>query len=252
VDDNQRRLIEKGRRLQPEQARKLRAAMDPGHSWGNILRFADISFAEGGEFKLCFCDSSLLGANEICDSAEDFTIEVGKVHATVLQCLLSDPKMTRATCESQLYGGLRCYDGNAPTVIIPSEFQSVPHPSDPKGGSVDDTYRVPGCYISAGVCDCTITQAECATLVDSGLALLWYSRCNMDSCGTRGGYNPKRANEWSDMTTMLASYCQYSTAEEAAQLPICDQWRDDAYDIEMDAGRPKSPYDLESRGGASP
>ena len=58
------------------QARKLRAAVDPGHSWGNILRFADISFAEGGEFKLCFCDSSLLGANEICDSAEDFTIEV--------------------------------------------------------------------------------------------------------------------------------------------------------------------------------
>ena len=34
-------------------------------------------FNSGGEFKLCFCDSSLLeGTNEICDGPEDFTIEV--------------------------------------------------------------------------------------------------------------------------------------------------------------------------------
>ena len=58
------------------QARKLRAAVDPGISWPGILRFSDISFSEGGEFKLCFCDSSLLGENEICDDPEDFTIEV--------------------------------------------------------------------------------------------------------------------------------------------------------------------------------
>merc|ERR1712164_96126 len=63
---------------------------------------------------------------------------------------------------------------------------------------------------------------------------------------------PDRRGEWSDMTTMLASFCQFSPAEEAAKFPICDQWRDDFGDMMMESGKPSSPYDLESRGGASP
>jgi hypothetical protein len=130
LDDNERRLAAKGRALQASHVRKLLAAEDPGISWENILRFKDLKFSSGGEFKLCFCDSDLLeGTNEICDGPEDYTIEVGKVHATGLQCLLSNPKMTRGTCEKQEYGGLRCYDDAAPDVPLPVEFLGVPKPS---------------------------------------------------------------------------------------------------------------------------
>jgi hypothetical protein len=130
LDDNERRLAAKGRALQAAHVRKLLAAEDPGISWGNILRYKDLKFSSGGEFKLCFCDSDLLeGENAICDGPEDYTIEVGKVHATGLQCLLSNPKMTRGTCETQEYGGLRCYDGSAPDVPLPVEFLGVPKPS---------------------------------------------------------------------------------------------------------------------------
>jgi hypothetical protein len=133
TDENMRRLMKKGRELTASQVRQLRPSADPGHSWGSILRFQDVVFHSGGEFKLCFCDSDLLDDDgfAICDSPEDFTIEVGTVHSTGLQCLLSNPKMTRATCAEQRYGGLRCYDGDAPTVEVPTEFLGVP---DPSGG----------------------------------------------------------------------------------------------------------------------
>jgi len=94
-----------------------------------MLRFKNLQFSSGGEFKLCFCDSDLLeGDNAICNGPEDYTIEVGRIHATGLQCLLSNPKMTRGTCESQHYGGLRCYDGDAPKTKLPVEFMGVPAP----------------------------------------------------------------------------------------------------------------------------
>merc|ERR1712080_347865 len=83
-----------------------------------ILRFRDATFTSGGKFKLCFCDSSLLGANEICDSPEDFSIEVGTVHSTGLQCLLSNDKMTKGVCKPQQHGGLRCY-ADAASVVTP-------------------------------------------------------------------------------------------------------------------------------------
>jgi len=136
TDENTRRLQEHGRSLNSAQVRHLLAAQDPGISWKTLLRFKSLPdtkdplvFHSGGEFKLCFCDSSLLGGtNEICDGPEDFTIEVGRVHATGLQCLLSNPKMTRGTCEEQMYGGLRCYDDAAPEVSVPSDFMGVPNP----------------------------------------------------------------------------------------------------------------------------
>merc|ERR1719456_1638551 len=63
-----RRLKEEGRKLTPARVRHLLAAEDPGISWPELLRFSELEFVSGGEYKLCFCDSSLLGENEICDS----------------------------------------------------------------------------------------------------------------------------------------------------------------------------------------
>jgi len=137
LDENERRLQSKahahGRKLSAAQLRQLLAAQDPGISWESVLRFRDLEISSGGEFKLCFCDSALLaGENAICDGPEDFTIEVGRVHATGLQCLLSNPKMTRGTCAEQLYGGLRCYDdaavADAAAFTLPTDYMGVPHP----------------------------------------------------------------------------------------------------------------------------
>jgi len=38
--------------------------------------------------------------------------------------------MARGTCVDQEYGGLRCYDDEAPNVTIPEEFLGVPDPKD--------------------------------------------------------------------------------------------------------------------------
>jgi hypothetical protein len=128
-DDNTRRLQERGKTFTKKLVRQLLAAEDPGISWDSMYRFKDLTFSSGGEFKLCFCDSSILpGTNNFCDKAEDYTIEVGKIHATGLQCLLNDPKMTKGTCVQQFYGGLRCYDGAAPAVTVPTDYLGVPNP----------------------------------------------------------------------------------------------------------------------------
>jgi hypothetical protein len=131
-DDNTRRvrqLQERGKTFTKKLVRQLLAAEDPGISWDSMYRFKDVTFSSGGEFKLCFCDSSILpGKNNICDRPEDYTIEVGRVHATGLQCLLNDPKMTKGTCVKQFYGGLRCYDGAAPAVTVPTDYLGVPNP----------------------------------------------------------------------------------------------------------------------------
>ena len=91
-----------------------------------MLRFDAVEFTTGGEFKLCFCDRTLLASGAICNQATDYKIEVGKVHATGLECLLTNPKMQRGTCVPQTYGGLRCYDGAAPEVEIPSGYVAIP------------------------------------------------------------------------------------------------------------------------------
>jgi hypothetical protein len=141
VDDNTRRLQDLGRQLNAAQVRELLAAKDPGISWESILRFRDVEFTAGGKFKLCFCDSALLGsADAICDGPEDFKIEIGEIHATGLQCLLSNPKMARGVCTPQLYGGLRCYDDQVPTVPIPAEYLGVPDPDGWTGSKLTQSF----------------------------------------------------------------------------------------------------------------
>merc|ERR550537_273544 len=128
LKDNERRLAPPS----AQQVRHLLVGTDPGISWGGLLRFRDLHFAASGEFKLCFCDSALLAGNAVCDGPEDYTIEVGRIHSSGLECLLSNPTMTRGTCVEQAYGGLRCYDGEAPSTNVPSDFLAVPA-VDPAG-----------------------------------------------------------------------------------------------------------------------
>jgi hypothetical protein len=139
TDDNTRRLQERGKTFTKKLVRQLLAAEDPGISWDSMYRFKDITFSSGGEFKLCFCDSSILPQDDgynICDEPKDYTIEVGRIHATGLQCLLNDPKMTKGTCVKQFYGGLRCYDGAAPDTTVPEEYLGVPNPKSQKWGEL--------------------------------------------------------------------------------------------------------------------
>jgi hypothetical protein len=126
LDNNARRLSQE--LLKPATVRKLvsRRAQDAGISYDNKFRYKDIMFANGGEFKLCFCDATL--TDGVCDDPSEFTIEVGKVHATGLQCLLSNPKMTKGTCVEQMYGGLRCYSGETPDEDVPTALTGVPNP----------------------------------------------------------------------------------------------------------------------------
>jgi hypothetical protein len=132
LDVNTRRLQAQGRRLTAPLVREL-LARDPGISWDGLLRFKDVTFTAGGEYKLCFCDSDILtgiqGSNALCDSPDDYMIEVGSIHATGLQCLLSNPAMARGTCTPMLYGGLRCYEGTPPAVTVPSDYSGVPNPA---------------------------------------------------------------------------------------------------------------------------
>jgi hypothetical protein len=128
MDMNTRRTMARGRSLSAAQVRELIAGEDPGISWDKLLRFDAVQFTAGGEFKLCFCDPSLL-ATGICSRPSDYKIEVGKVHATGLECLLTNPKMQRGTCVPQMYGGLRCYDGPAPNVETPLGYLAIPDTS---------------------------------------------------------------------------------------------------------------------------
>mmetsp|Transcript_15923 Transcript_15923/g.34666 ORF Transcript_15923/g.34666 Transcript_15923/m.34666 type:complete len:658 (-) Transcript_15923:7-1980(-) len=135
------------RRLQSAgEVRSLLAAADPGLSWSRILRFSDITFTTGGTYKLCFCDSSLLrtgttahyytademavSGTQFCSQPSHFTIEIGTVHASGIQCLLGDRRFQRGTCEAQTHGGLRCYGAGAtvPRVVVPDAYLGVPRP----------------------------------------------------------------------------------------------------------------------------
>jgi len=112
--------------------------VDAGYSWDAMLRFTgweaaksptgkdtQMKFSTGGTFKLCFCDSTLstnvLGKPVSCKSEADYLIEVGKVHSSGVSCLLSQPRLRRASCATQMWGGLRCYaDTTAPEPPPPS------------------------------------------------------------------------------------------------------------------------------------
>jgi len=88
-----------------------------GASCEHVLRFRHVQFRAGGTFKVCFCDQDLLDGS-LCSSAEDYKIEIGTVHASGVSCLVHDSRFRKGTCREQTFGGLRCYEGAAPTVPV--------------------------------------------------------------------------------------------------------------------------------------
>jgi hypothetical protein len=123
IDDNTKRRLE---------GRQLVAAKDMGQSWGQLLRFRGITMTKGGTYKVCFCDSKGTGEHACHDKA-DYKVEIGKLHASGLQCLVSDTRFQRGTCQKQFYGGLRCYTDTASALgrqllpDMPSHVMSVPN-----------------------------------------------------------------------------------------------------------------------------
>jgi len=91
---------------QAGRGRRLISQPDFGYSWSSLLRFRPVSAAPGGTYKVCFCDSAVVGS---CTDSTDFRIEVGLIHVSGVACLLDDPRLTSADCVQQFHGGLRCY-----------------------------------------------------------------------------------------------------------------------------------------------
>jgi hypothetical protein len=118
------------RRLQPS----MLPISDQGFSWSKLLRFGPIEFKSGGTFKLCFCDSALLGGGQ-CNTVADYAVEVGKIHSSGVSCLLGKPELQRVACTEQYWGGLRCYRHmDAPQPAVPAvgaisrEWHDAPEP----------------------------------------------------------------------------------------------------------------------------
>jgi hypothetical protein len=81
---------------------------DFGYSWDKMLRFRDITFSSGGTFKLCFCDSSIVGG--ACKSERDYSVEIGTIHSSGVSCLIAKEELQRVSCIPTHWGqSLRCY-----------------------------------------------------------------------------------------------------------------------------------------------
>jgi hypothetical protein len=102
---------------------------DLGYSWNQMLRFKGVTFKSGGTFKLCFCDSSLLGGSSACRSEADYSVEVGTIHASGVSCLIAKPELQRVSCVDQYWGSsLRCY----------RQYTEPPRPTPPAYGAITD------------------------------------------------------------------------------------------------------------------
>lgn len=115
------------RRLQTS----ILAVDDLGFSWDKMLRFQGITFKSGGTFKLCFCDSSLLGSSSACRSESDYSVEVGTIHASGVSCLIAKPELQRVSCVEQWgkaeWGStsLRCYKQGTPPNPTPPPYAAI-------------------------------------------------------------------------------------------------------------------------------
>jgi hypothetical protein len=111
-----------------------RRTKDLGYSHGQLLRFEPLTFTTGGTFKLCFCDSALLGASGTCSKTADFSVQVGTIHSSGVSCLLREPKLQRVDCVPQFHGGMRCYGSQpVPTIDVYELAESIfgPAPAPP-------------------------------------------------------------------------------------------------------------------------
>jgi len=73
-----------------------------------VLEFGPFSMP-AGTYQVCACDASLgTAVGSPCRNLEDFTVDLGTLHSSGVQCLLGDTRLARATCTAQGFGGLRC------------------------------------------------------------------------------------------------------------------------------------------------
>jgi len=70
----------------------------------STLRFSPIRVQLAGRYKVCFCDETLGN----CDGRDDFSVELGTLHASGVSCLLEDAGLRTTECGQQEEGGLRC------------------------------------------------------------------------------------------------------------------------------------------------
>jgi hypothetical protein len=106
-----------------EEDESILPVIDYGYSFDKMLRFKDIQFRSGGTFKLCFCDSTLIKGP--CKTEADYSVQVGTIHSSGVQCLISKPELQRASCVPTYFGdgsSLRCYKSpmEAPTPKPPT------------------------------------------------------------------------------------------------------------------------------------
>jgi len=94
-----------------------RLSESDGYSSGDLLRFYPFAFPTG-DYKICFCDSSLLDGDQECTEPKHFQVEVGVAHASPLSGILHDSRLRKAGCENQWHGGLVCVDTDE---FVPSQ-----------------------------------------------------------------------------------------------------------------------------------
>merc|ERR1719324_2069115 len=195
---------EYGIRLKPEARRLAYQTVDEhdlGFSHGQLLRFFPVTFSSGGTFKLCFCDSELLADGKTCMQKQDFSVEVGTVHASGISCLLQEASLQRADCAEQALGGTRCYQHYPlPSIDVYSHYDGVygPPPADPVAeeletyclmlpGGAREQYglRARGQSVSGALAPCVCVLGPSASSVLFPLPRFWEpgsgANCRMQS-----------------------------------------------------------------------
>jgi len=97
--------------------------VDENDSWSKIGRWAGLSFADGGDYRVCWCS----GANE-CQTRADYKVQVGEIHVSGVSCLLQYADYQAHCCRQTTvmdHGGYSCWPSTTceplPTRTIPVE-----------------------------------------------------------------------------------------------------------------------------------
>jgi hypothetical protein len=153
VDDQSSppRKLESEKMAASADERALLPAMASGYSHAKLLIFPDITFASGGTFKVCFCDSSLLG-DQGCMKPEDYGVEVGEVQASGISCLLTNSMFNRKTCVGMGPGALRCYSGTPPDTEPPMYPDVLPDPTQDDGDGPGEPVASTYCRLHPELC----------------------------------------------------------------------------------------------------
>lgn len=70
-----------------------------------LLRFEPVQLREAGRYRVCFCDYTLSRTGS-CETAEDYSLDVGYVYSSGVTCMLSEE---RYLAEEKLRENVVCY-----------------------------------------------------------------------------------------------------------------------------------------------